>query len=48
MLHAEAALARLGCPKVNLQVLSVRGELVSFYERMGYRVDDVVSLGKRL
>ncbi|WP_250450555.1 GNAT family acetyltransferase [Caballeronia sp. ATUFL_M2_KS44] len=48
MLHAEAALARLGCPKVNLQVLSVRRELVSFYERMGYRVDDVVSLGKRL
>ena len=48
MLHAEAALARLGCPKVNLQVLSVRHELVSFYERMGYQVDDVVSLGKRL
>ncbi|MDR5736466.1 MULTISPECIES: GNAT family acetyltransferase [unclassified Caballeronia] len=48
MLHAEAALARLGCPKVNLQVLSVKPELVSFYQRLGYRVDDVVSLGKRL
>ncbi|QSN61854.1 GNAT family acetyltransferase [Caballeronia sp. M1242] len=48
MLHAEAALSRAGCPKVNLQILSARRDLLPFYERLGYRVDEVVSLGKRL
>jgi ribosomal protein S18 acetylase RimI-like enzyme len=48
MLHAEAALSSLGCPKVNLQILSFKDELRGFYERLGYRVDDVVSLGKRI
>ncbi|APR34755.1 GNAT family acetyltransferase [Paraburkholderia sp. SOS3] len=46
--YAEAALAARGCPKVNLQVLSAKGEIRAFYERLGYRMDDVVSLGKRL
>jgi ribosomal protein S18 acetylase RimI-like enzyme len=46
--HAEAALAERGCPKVNLQVLSAKAEVRSFYERLGYRMDEVVSLGKRL
>ncbi|BBU26830.1 GNAT family acetyltransferase [Burkholderia sp. THE68] len=48
MTHAEAALAKLGCPKVNLQILSVKTELRGFYEKLGYRMDEVVSLGKRL
>ena len=48
MRHAEDALAKLGCPKVNLQILSVKTELRGFYERLGYRMDEVVSLGKRL
>jgi ribosomal protein S18 acetylase RimI-like enzyme len=48
MRHAEGALAALGCPKVNLQILSVRADLLGFYERLGYRMDEVVSLGKRL
>ncbi|GJH13869.1 GNAT family acetyltransferase [Caballeronia novacaledonica] len=48
MMHAEAVLAKLGCPKVNLQILSVKTELRGFYEKLGYRVDEVVSLGKRL
>ncbi|GAB7521561.1 GNAT family acetyltransferase [Paraburkholderia sp. 2C] len=46
--HAEAALAARGCPKVNLQVLSAKGDIRAFYERLGYRTDEVVSLGKRL
>lgn len=46
--HAEAALTAIGCPKVNLQVLSVKADIRGFYEALGYRVDDVVSLGKRL
>ncbi|WP_250476389.1 GNAT family acetyltransferase [Caballeronia sp. INML1] len=48
MRHAEAVLTKLGCPKVNLQILSVKTELRGFYEKRGYRIDEVVSLGKRL
>ncbi|WP_321792404.1 GNAT family acetyltransferase [Caballeronia sp. J97] len=48
MKHAESALTELGCPKVNLQILSFKTELRGFYERLGYRMDEVVSLGKRL
>ncbi|WP_050453227.1 GNAT family acetyltransferase [Candidatus Burkholderia verschuerenii] len=48
MLHAEGALGALGCPKVNLQILGFKTELSGFYEALGYRVDEVVSLGKRL
>ncbi|GAB2877858.1 GNAT family acetyltransferase [Paraburkholderia jirisanensis] len=46
--QVEAVLAERGCPKVNLQVLSAKAEVRSFYERLGYRMDEVVSLGKRL
>jgi ribosomal protein S18 acetylase RimI-like enzyme len=46
--HAEAALTALGCPKVNLQVLSAKEEIRAFYEALGYRADPVISLGKRL
>jgi ribosomal protein S18 acetylase RimI-like enzyme len=48
MLHAEAALSSLGCPKVNLQILSFKTELKRFYEKLGYRTDEVLSLGKRI
>ncbi|MDR5770740.1 GNAT family acetyltransferase [Caballeronia sp. LP006] len=48
MRHAEEALAARGCPKVNLQILAVKTELRGFYEKLGYRMDEVVSLGKRL
>jgi ribosomal protein S18 acetylase RimI-like enzyme len=46
--HAEAALAALGCPKVNLQVLPDKADVVGFYDALGYSADPVVSLGKRL
>ncbi|ACC69784.1 GNAT family acetyltransferase [Paraburkholderia phymatum] len=46
--HAERALAARGCPKVNLQVLRAKADVRGFYEALGYRVDEVVSLGKRL
>ena len=44
----ERLLLQQGCPKVNLQVRSKNKDVVHFYQSMGYRVDDVVSLGKRL
>ncbi len=49
MLHvAEDELRKLGCPKINLQVRSSNTDVIAFYERLGFAVDDVVSLGKRL
>jgi ribosomal protein S18 acetylase RimI-like enzyme len=46
--EAETRLRSLGCPKVNLQVRTSNTAAIGFYERIGYSVDDVVSLGKRL
>jgi ribosomal protein S18 acetylase RimI-like enzyme len=46
--HAESALAAMGCLKLNLQVLTEKPDVLAFYDRLGYRADAVVSLGKRL
>ncbi|MDR3100935.1 MAG: GNAT family acetyltransferase [Paraburkholderia sp.] len=46
--HAEHALTARGCPKLNLQVLSSKPDVLAFYDALGYRADAVVSLGKRL
>jgi ribosomal protein S18 acetylase RimI-like enzyme len=45
---AEAHLRAAGCPKINLQVRTSNTGVIAFYERIGYTLDDVVSLGKRL
>jgi len=45
---AEAALRQLGCPKVNLQVRSSNRDVIAFYERLGFVVEDRVSMGKRV
>ena len=37
-----------GCPKINLQVRNTNADVVEFYRAIGYSVDDVVSMGKRL
>jgi ribosomal protein S18 acetylase RimI-like enzyme len=46
--QAERALLALGCGKVNLQVRTTNEDLIRFYERLGYAVEDRVSLGRRL
>lgn len=48
MKHVETALVQKGCPKVNLQVLASNADVVSFYERLGYKVEERVTMGKRL
>lgn len=48
MREAEARLKALGCPKVNLQVRASNVEVVAFYERLGYAVEDHTSLGRML
>jgi ribosomal protein S18 acetylase RimI-like enzyme len=45
---AEALLRNAGCPKINLQVRTSNQAAIEFYRRIGYSVDDVVSMGKRL
>jgi ribosomal protein S18 acetylase RimI-like enzyme len=46
--EAESCLRAAGCPKINLQVRSKNIAVIKFYERIGFKADDVVSLGKRL
>jgi ribosomal protein S18 acetylase RimI-like enzyme len=46
--EAEARLRASGCPKICLQVRTSNTSAITFYERIGYSLDDVVSMGKRL
>ena len=48
MAEAERLLRAAGCPKINLQVRSTNAAVLAFYRRLGFAVDDVVSLGRRL
>lgn len=48
MRRTEQALAAIGCPKLNLQVRGGDHEAVTFYRRLGYEVEDRVSMSKRL
>lgn len=48
MAEAEKLLRAHGCPKINLQVRTNNQSVLEFYRRIGYRADDVISLGKRL
>lgn len=48
MAEAERRLAAMGCPKINLQVRDTNEAVIAFYRRLGYSVDAVVSMGKRL
>jgi ribosomal protein S18 acetylase RimI-like enzyme len=48
MTQVEEGLACLGCPKLNLQVRATNHEVVRFYEKLGYKVEERVSMGKRL
>jgi len=48
MAEAESRLRTVGCPKINLQVRSTNADVIEFYKRIGFKQDDVVSMGKRL
>ena len=45
---AEERLLALGCAKVNLQVRDENETARGFYEAIGYRLEPIVSFGKRL
>lgn len=46
--YAESLLRARGCPKINLQIRTSNVRVIEFYKRLGYHVDEVVSMGKRL
>ncbi len=48
MREAENRLRLAGCPKINLQIRRANTDVTAFYNALGYAVDDVVSMGKRL
>jgi ribosomal protein S18 acetylase RimI-like enzyme len=48
MEEAERLLRQAGCPKINLQVRTANAQVIEFYKSIGFKVDDVVSMGKRL
>jgi ribosomal protein S18 acetylase RimI-like enzyme len=48
MAEAERLLRLEGCPKINLQVRTGNTGVIEFYRRIGFVMDDVVSMGRRL
>jgi ribosomal protein S18 acetylase RimI-like enzyme len=48
MAEVERLLREAGCPKINLQVREGNVEAVEFYRSIGFAVDPVLSMGKRL
>lgn len=44
----EELLEAIGCPKINLQIRTNNEAVIEFYRSVGYGMDDVVSMGKRL
>ena len=48
MQAAEELLQQIGCPKINVQIRTDNKDAIEFYRRLGYGLDDVVGMGKRL
>jgi len=45
---ATTKLKAMNCPKVNLQIRTSNPSAIEFYQRLGFNLDEVVSMGKRL
>ena len=48
MNSVETGLREMGCPKINLQIRSGNDKIASFYQKLGFTSDHIVSMGKRL
>jgi ribosomal protein S18 acetylase RimI-like enzyme len=46
--YVERELAKRSCAKINLQVLATNAGVVAFYKKLGYAVEERVSMGKVL
>jgi ribosomal protein S18 acetylase RimI-like enzyme len=45
---AGSLLIEAGCPKINLQIRTSNQKVIEFYKSIGFKIDEVVSMGKRL
>jgi len=48
MAEIERLLLAEGCAKINLQIRETNQQVIAAYQAMGYTIDPVVSMGKRL
>jgi ribosomal protein S18 acetylase RimI-like enzyme len=48
MQAVESRIKARGCPKINLQIRAGNTAVVAFYSALGYSVDDVIGMGRRL
>jgi hypothetical protein len=48
MISVETGLREMGCPKINLQIRTGNDKIESFYQKLGFTNDQVVSMGKRM
>lgn len=48
MNHSEMMLKNIGYAKINLQVRSSNLHVIDFYKSLGYNIEDLLSMGKRL
>ncbi len=48
MKQVESELIKKGCTKLNLQVRSSNTGVVEFYKKLGYNIEDHISMGKHL
>ena len=46
--EAERLMRAVGCAKINLQVRTSNAGVIAFYERLGFKQDAVIGMGKRL
>jgi len=44
--EAERRLLAMGCPKINLQIVAANGTTATFYEKLGYAIEDRISMSK--
>ena len=48
MKEVEIRLLELGCPKLNIMVRTTNLDVINFYKAIGYKVDAITNMGKRL
>ncbi|MDF1657873.1 MAG: GNAT family acetyltransferase [Verrucomicrobiales bacterium] len=48
MTYAESTLEKLGCMKINLQIVQGNEKVQNFYTAIGFSTEERVSMGKRL
>ncbi|BAY34474.1 GCN5-related N-acetyltransferase [Nostoc carneum NIES-2107] len=46
--QATIKLKSLNCPKINIQIRNSNIDVIQFYKHLGFKIDDVISMGKRL